>query len=199
MASSGHFDSFQTYDGQKAVELLDEPCTESLMKGKQCFHNFNPRSSNYHYCFVGKEQYKSPGVPLSKIKSSLFRKKDGPFGKEFPIFEAPTPDGTSGCSSFTPPSHKSSTSRPLLASQMKQSPITYPRPSPLLTSQQSQPVVSTSRRREAWSHLPLPASQVFQNREIWPIRVTREGPTVVNYGQDAVARLSEELIEIVGR
>ncbi|MBW0575229.1 hypothetical protein O181_114944 [Austropuccinia psidii MF-1] len=99
MASSGHFDPSQTYDGQKAVELLVAPCTESLMKGKQCFQHFNPRSSNYHYCFVGNEQYKSPVVPLSNIKSSLFRKKDGPFGKEFPIFEAPTPDGTSGCSS----------------------------------------------------------------------------------------------------
>ncbi|MBW0467671.1 hypothetical protein O181_007386 [Austropuccinia psidii MF-1] len=36
----------------------------------------------------------------SKIKRYLWSKKDGPFGKEFPVSEAPTPDGTSGYSSF---------------------------------------------------------------------------------------------------
>ncbi|MBW0574883.1 hypothetical protein O181_114598, partial [Austropuccinia psidii MF-1] len=33
MASSGHFDPSQTYDGFRAVEVLDPACTEFLAKG----------------------------------------------------------------------------------------------------------------------------------------------------------------------
>ncbi|MBW0471471.1 hypothetical protein O181_011186 [Austropuccinia psidii MF-1] len=33
MASSGHFDPSQTYDGYKAVEVLDTSCTECLARG----------------------------------------------------------------------------------------------------------------------------------------------------------------------
>ncbi|MBW0465094.1 hypothetical protein O181_004809 [Austropuccinia psidii MF-1] len=77
-------------------------------------------------------------------------------------------------SSVPPPSHNLSTSRPYPASPIRPSPIQHPRPSPILTSQQLQPVSRTSRRREDWSPLPFPASQVFQRREHWPIRVTRE-------------------------
>ncbi|MBW0471281.1 hypothetical protein O181_010996 [Austropuccinia psidii MF-1] len=54
-ASSGNFDPTQTYDGYKAVEVLDPPCTEFLAKGKDCFEPYNPRSSKYHYCFIGKK------------------------------------------------------------------------------------------------------------------------------------------------
>ncbi|MBW0493358.1 hypothetical protein O181_033073 [Austropuccinia psidii MF-1] len=71
---------------------------------------------------------------------------------------------------------------------MKPSPIPQPRPSPLHTSHKLQPVARTSQRREDWSPFPFPTTQVFQNQELWPIRVTREDPTVVNEGQDAVAR-----------
>ncbi|MBW0560746.1 hypothetical protein O181_100461 [Austropuccinia psidii MF-1] len=39
MASSGHFDPTQTYDGYKAVEVLDPACTECLEKGKDCFEH----------------------------------------------------------------------------------------------------------------------------------------------------------------
>ncbi|MBW0483017.1 hypothetical protein O181_022732 [Austropuccinia psidii MF-1] len=91
--------------------------------------------------------------------------------------------------SVPPPSPKSSTSTPILASPVKQSPILQPRPSPVLTSNQLQPVASTSQRRDDWSPLPFPAPPVFQNWERWPIRVTREDPTVGNEGQDAIARL----------
>ncbi|MBW0530373.1 hypothetical protein O181_070088 [Austropuccinia psidii MF-1] len=34
----------------------------------------------------------------SNIRSNLWSKKDGPFGKELPVSEGPTPDGTSGYS-----------------------------------------------------------------------------------------------------
>ncbi|MBW0474699.1 hypothetical protein O181_014414 [Austropuccinia psidii MF-1] len=92
-------------------------------------------------------------------------------------------------SSTPPPSPKPSTSSPFLALPMKPCPIPQPRTSPILTSHKSQPVASTSQRREAWSLLPFPATQVFQKRESWPIRVTREDPTVVNESQYSLAKL----------
>ncbi|MBW0586980.1 hypothetical protein O181_126695 [Austropuccinia psidii MF-1] len=42
MASSGHFNPSQTYDGFRAVEVLDPACTECLAKGKDCFQHYNP-------------------------------------------------------------------------------------------------------------------------------------------------------------
>ncbi|MBW0528650.1 hypothetical protein O181_068365 [Austropuccinia psidii MF-1] len=51
MASSGHFDPSQTYYGYKAVEVLDPSCTNFLMKGKEFFQHFNPKSSKFHFCF----------------------------------------------------------------------------------------------------------------------------------------------------
>ncbi|MBW0573861.1 hypothetical protein O181_113576 [Austropuccinia psidii MF-1] len=55
MASSGQFDPSQTYDGYRAVEILDPACTECLAKGKDCFQHYNPRSSKCHSCFIGKK------------------------------------------------------------------------------------------------------------------------------------------------
>ncbi|MBW0466750.1 hypothetical protein O181_006465 [Austropuccinia psidii MF-1] len=97
--------------------------------------------------------------------------------------------------SVPPPSPKSFTYTPILASPIKQSPILHPRPSPVLTSNQLQPVARTSQRRDDWSPLPFPAAPVFQNWECWPIRVTREYPTVGNEGQASVARLYMLMIE----
>ncbi|MBW0571684.1 hypothetical protein O181_111399, partial [Austropuccinia psidii MF-1] len=70
MASSGHFNPSQTYDGYKAVEVLDPACTECLAKA-------------------------------SNVRRYLWSRKDGPFGKKFPVSEAPTPLGTSGISNLT--------------------------------------------------------------------------------------------------
>ncbi|MBW0532136.1 hypothetical protein O181_071851 [Austropuccinia psidii MF-1] len=67
LASSGHFDLSQTYDGYKAVE---KPC----------------------HC---------PGLLASNVRRYLWSKNDGNFGKEFPVSEAPAPDGTSGYSNLT--------------------------------------------------------------------------------------------------
>ncbi|MBW0525168.1 hypothetical protein O181_064883 [Austropuccinia psidii MF-1] len=96
MASSGHFDPSQTYDCYKAVEVLDPACTKCLAKGKDCFQHYNPRSSKCHFCFVGKKPCRCNGAPASRVRSYLWSKKDGPFGKRSPVSEAPTPDGTSG-------------------------------------------------------------------------------------------------------
>ncbi|MBW0508842.1 hypothetical protein O181_048557 [Austropuccinia psidii MF-1] len=54
MASSGRFDPSQTFDTYKAVEILDPSCTEYLAKHKDCFEQYNPRSSKFHYCYIGK-------------------------------------------------------------------------------------------------------------------------------------------------
>ncbi|MBW0480916.1 hypothetical protein O181_020631 [Austropuccinia psidii MF-1] len=67
--------------------------------------------------------------------------------------------------SIPPHSPNLSAFRPALASPMG--------PSPMVTSQQLQPVSSSSRRREDQSPFPFPATQVFQRREHWPFWVTR--------------------------
>ncbi|MBW0570048.1 hypothetical protein O181_109763 [Austropuccinia psidii MF-1] len=59
----------------------------------------------------------------------------------------------------------------------------------MTTSCQLQPETSSSRRSNCLSPLPFPAAQVFQRRDPWPIRVTREDPNVVSENQDAVARI----------
>ncbi|MBW0523456.1 hypothetical protein O181_063171 [Austropuccinia psidii MF-1] len=96
--SSGRFDPSQTYDGYRAVEVLDPVCTECLAKGKDCFQHYNPRSSKCHFCFIGKKPCRRTGVSSSNIRRYLWSRKDWPFGKEFPVSEAPTPEGTSGFS-----------------------------------------------------------------------------------------------------
>ncbi|MBW0591068.1 hypothetical protein O181_130783, partial [Austropuccinia psidii MF-1] len=98
MASSGQFDSSQTYDGYRAVAVLDPSRSECLAKGKDCFQHYNPRSSKCHFCFIGKKPCCRTRVPSSNIRRHLWSRKDGRFGKEFPVFEEPTPDGTSGFS-----------------------------------------------------------------------------------------------------
>ncbi|MBW0513318.1 hypothetical protein O181_053033 [Austropuccinia psidii MF-1] len=71
--------------------------------------------------------------------------------------------------SIPPASPDSSHTRPALNSVVRPSPIQRPRNSPIVTSQQLQPVASTSRRREELSPFPFPATQVFQHRDCWPI------------------------------
>ncbi|MBW0486159.1 hypothetical protein O181_025874 [Austropuccinia psidii MF-1] len=63
------------------------------------------------------------------------------------------------------------------------------RPSPIVTSQKLQPEASSSIRREELLPFPFPAAQVFQQRDLWTIRVTREDPNTASENQDAVARL----------
>ncbi|MBW0518503.1 hypothetical protein O181_058218 [Austropuccinia psidii MF-1] len=101
MASSGHFDHSQTYDGYKAVEALDSACTECLAKGKDWFEHHNPRYSKCHYCYIGKNLFSQAGRQALNVRRLLWSKKDEPFGKEFPVSEAPTPDATSVYSSLT--------------------------------------------------------------------------------------------------
>ncbi|MBW0558428.1 hypothetical protein O181_098143 [Austropuccinia psidii MF-1] len=95
MASSGHFDPNQAHDGYKEVEVLDPACTEFLGKGKDCFEHYNPRSSKCHYCFIWRKPCHRTRKQASNVRRYLWSNKDGPFGKEFPVSEAPTLDDTS--------------------------------------------------------------------------------------------------------
>ncbi|MBW0586294.1 hypothetical protein O181_126009 [Austropuccinia psidii MF-1] len=101
MASSGYFDSSQTYDGYKAVKALAFACTKFLKKGKQFFHTYNPLSSKCHPCFVGKKPCQHPGAPISNVRKYLWSRKNVPFGRDFPVSEAPTPDSNLGYSNLT--------------------------------------------------------------------------------------------------
>ncbi|MBW0565325.1 hypothetical protein O181_105040 [Austropuccinia psidii MF-1] len=98
MAPSANSDPSQTYDGYKAVEVLDPACTECLAKGKDCLQHKNPRSSKCHYCYIGRKPCCQAGRQASNVRRYLLSRKDGPFGKEFPVSEAPTSDDTSGFS-----------------------------------------------------------------------------------------------------
>ncbi|MBW0554626.1 hypothetical protein O181_094341 [Austropuccinia psidii MF-1] len=273
MASSGDFDPSQTYDGYKAVEILDPACTEFLAKGKYCFEHYNPRSSKCHHCYLGKKPYHQAGRQVSNVRRYLWSKKDGPFGKELPVSDTPTPDATSWYFALTgsrkrdvarwtnvgrriansppypnaegsdelygeevevvphsagdpvnsslshppakapqshnihntprnfqptlstiptsipPASPNPSHTRPASNQAVRPSTIPQPRNSPMVTSQQPQPMASTSRRREELSPLTFPASQVLKCRDQWPIRVTREDPNTASENQDAVARV----------
>ncbi|MBW0524519.1 hypothetical protein O181_064234 [Austropuccinia psidii MF-1] len=66
----------------------------------------------------------------------------------------------------------SSTSRPALIPAVRPSPIIQSRNSPIVTSQQLQPVARSSRRREELSPLPFLSAQWFWQRELLPIQVT---------------------------
>ena len=50
------------------------------------------------FILVGKKPCNHPGPMASNVKRYLWSKKDGPFGKEFLVSKAPTPDATSGYS-----------------------------------------------------------------------------------------------------
>ncbi|MBW0485661.1 hypothetical protein O181_025376 [Austropuccinia psidii MF-1] len=99
--SSGPFYPSQVYGGYKAVKGLDPACTECMKKGKQCFQPYNPQSSKCHHSFAGKKPCQCPGAPIYNVKRYLWGKKDGPFGREFPVSEAPAADTTSGYSNVT--------------------------------------------------------------------------------------------------
>ncbi|MBW0587736.1 hypothetical protein O181_127451 [Austropuccinia psidii MF-1] len=80
-------------------------------------------------------------------------------------------------------------SRPAFNQEVRPSPIQKPRNSPITTSQQLQPMSSSSRRRDGLSPLSFPSAQVFQRRDPWPIQITREDPNAMSENQEAVARL----------
>ncbi|MBW0550834.1 hypothetical protein O181_090549 [Austropuccinia psidii MF-1] len=267
MASSGHSDPSLTYDGFRAVEVLDPACTECLAKGgtygagkmglmgrnspflrnlllmqPQDFLNRDvARWTNVGgpIPIGGRPIHYSSEIPISrtntdgvvKVVKKLRRIVDSPTdpdaegsdeldGEEVEVVPHSVGHPSSNSSSqplantrfqsqiipstprtfqpmlasipttLPPPSPTTShTTRPALNPAVRPSPVQQPRNSPITTSRQLQPVASSSRRRDGLSPLPFPAAQVFQRRERWPIRVTREDPNAASENQDAVARL----------
>ncbi|MBW0543203.1 hypothetical protein O181_082918 [Austropuccinia psidii MF-1] len=184
MASSGPFDVTQTYDSYKEFEVLDPACIEFLAKGEDCFKRYNPRFSKCHHCFIGKKPCCHTGKQASNPSEKRFQSQIIPSTpRNFQPILATIP------TSIPPASPHSSHTRPALNPAVRPSPIQWPRNSPIVTSQQLQPVASTSRRREELCPLPFPAAQVFQPRDQWPIQVTREDLNTASENQDSVARL----------
>ncbi|MBW0533518.1 hypothetical protein O181_073233 [Austropuccinia psidii MF-1] len=91
--------------------------------------------------------------------------------------------------SIPPASPSLSYARPAFNQEVRPSPNQQPRNSPISTSQQLQPMASSSRRRDGLSPLLPPAAQVFQRRDCRPIQITREDPSTASENQEAVARL----------
>ncbi|MBW0554224.1 hypothetical protein O181_093939 [Austropuccinia psidii MF-1] len=67
--------------------------------------------------------------------------------------------------SLPPTSPSSSHARPPFTQAVRPSPIQEPMSSPIITSQQLQPMASSSRRIDVFSPLPFPAAQVMQRRD----------------------------------
>ncbi|MBW0563619.1 hypothetical protein O181_103334 [Austropuccinia psidii MF-1] len=91
--------------------------------------------------------------------------------------------------SLPPASPSPSHARPALNQAVRPSPVQQPRNSPITTSQQLQPMASSSKRRDGLSPFLFPAAQVFQRRDCWPIQTTREDPNAASENQEGVARL----------
>ncbi|MBW0553688.1 hypothetical protein O181_093403 [Austropuccinia psidii MF-1] len=68
-----------------------------------------------------------------------------------------------------PESSNTSHTRPALNPEVRPSPIQQLRNSPIVISQQLQPVGSISIRREELAPFPFPAAQGYQRRDCWPI------------------------------
>ncbi|MBW0491687.1 hypothetical protein O181_031402 [Austropuccinia psidii MF-1] len=129
---------------------------------------------------IGHQSSTSPSHPGSRISNSqVILSTPRNFQQVISIIPSPIP----------PPSPNPSTSRPTSILTVRPSPLPQLRISPILTSQQLKPVASSSRRREGFLPLPFPATQVFQQRECFPIQVTREDPNMANEGKNAVASL----------
>ncbi|MBW0593008.1 hypothetical protein O181_132723, partial [Austropuccinia psidii MF-1] len=134
--------------------------------------------------WVGHQSRTSPSQPPTQIFQSC------------PIPSTPRsfqPALATITTSLPPASPSSSHSRPAINPELRPSSIQQSRASPIVTSQQLKPEASSSRRREELSHFPFPDTQVFQQRDCWPIQVTGEDPNTVSENQDAVARLFQQV------
>ncbi|MBW0560966.1 hypothetical protein O181_100681 [Austropuccinia psidii MF-1] len=249
MASSGHFDLSQIYDGYREVEILDPACTECLAKGGIYgvgkMGLLGKRSQSLRHLILmelqdllnrdvarwtkvggpipvgGRPIYSSSEVPISGINTEWVVKRlrkiadsptdpdaegndelDGeevvvvlhsvghpsrnssaqPLANRFQSQVIPSTPRTfqqvlaSTPTTIPPSSPSTSHARPALNPAVRPSPSQKPRNSPITTSQQLQPMASSSKRRDGLSPLPFPAAQVFQRRDFWPIQITREDP-----------------------
>ncbi|MBW0576223.1 hypothetical protein O181_115938, partial [Austropuccinia psidii MF-1] len=77
MASSGHFDPTQTYDGYRAVGILDPACTECLAKVAGSRQRDVARSTSVGGPIPvgGRPIYSSSEVPISRINTEVVVKR----------------------------------------------------------------------------------------------------------------------------
>ncbi|MBW0470064.1 hypothetical protein O181_009779 [Austropuccinia psidii MF-1] len=121
--------------------------------------------------------YSSSEVPISRINTEGILKRIRRFANSTPDPDAEGSDEFDGeeltlattPTSIPLASQQSSHTRPAWNPAVRPSPVQQSRNSPIVNSQQLQPVASTSRRREELSPLPFPTAQVFQCRDQWPI------------------------------
>ncbi|MBW0581006.1 hypothetical protein O181_120721 [Austropuccinia psidii MF-1] len=170
MASSGHFDPSQPMMGTEQLKFLILPVL-NVWPRKPC------------HC---------TGVSSSSVSRYLWSRNDWPFGKEFPVSEAPTPDGTSEFfqlvasipTTITPSSPSTSHARPALNPAVKPSPSQQPRNSPITTSKQLQPVASCSRRMDVTREDPNAESETQEAVARFFRRVDRNSREVIMYAND---------------
>ncbi|MBW0559360.1 hypothetical protein O181_099075 [Austropuccinia psidii MF-1] len=114
-------------------------------------------------------------------------------GEEVKVVNNPVGHQSSASPSQPPAKRFQSRLIPSTPREVRQCPIKKSRALPIVTSQQLQPYASSSRRREELSPLPFPAAQVFQQRDHWAIRITREDTNMASEIQDSVARLFRQV------
>ncbi|MBW0557865.1 hypothetical protein O181_097580 [Austropuccinia psidii MF-1] len=101
----------------------------------------------------GHQSSTSPSQPAAKrFQSQLVPSTPRNFQPVLPTIPSSSP----------PLSPSPSTASPALVLKVRPSHIPQPRGFPMVTSQQLQPVASSSRRREDQSHFLFPSTQVFQ-------------------------------------
>ncbi|MBW0479270.1 hypothetical protein O181_018985 [Austropuccinia psidii MF-1] len=75
-------------------------CGSGILSQLASSRHFDPAQTYDGYKAVEKPCH-CTGIPASNVRRYLWSKKDGPFGKELPVLNAPTPDGTSEYSNLT--------------------------------------------------------------------------------------------------
>ncbi|MBW0566763.1 hypothetical protein O181_106478 [Austropuccinia psidii MF-1] len=136
----------------------------------------------------GRPIYSSSEVPISRINTEGVVKRirriadsptdpdaEGSYELDASFQQIPiTPKTFQPVLASIPPSSPSTShARPASNPAVRTSTSQKPRSSHITNSKQLQPVASSSRRRDGLSPLPFPATQVFQRRDCWDIRMTR--------------------------
>ncbi|MBW0552344.1 hypothetical protein O181_092059 [Austropuccinia psidii MF-1] len=187
--------SSPSYDGYRAVEIIDPACTECLAKVTGSRKRDVARWTDVGGPIPagGRTIYSNSEVPISRINT------EGVVKRIRRISDSPTDPDSEGSdeldvlasipTTIPPSSPSTSHARPALNPAVRPSPIQKPTNSPITTSQQLQAVASSSRRRDGLFPLPFPATQVFQRRDCWPMQITREDPNAASENQESVSRL----------
>ncbi|MBW0546252.1 hypothetical protein O181_085967 [Austropuccinia psidii MF-1] len=164
MASSGHFNPYQTYDGYKEIEVLDPACTECLAKevpiSRTNTEGLVKRIRRISYSPRDPDSEGSDELDVEEVEvvSHLVGHQSSssssqPLANRFQIHVIPITPRTFRPTLATVPTSlppSSSHARPALTQAVRPSPIQQPRNSPIISSHQLQPTASSSRRRDGF-------------------------------------------------